>query len=212
MANNDGFRRYLEAGAVLGAVTRARAEEIVQDLVAGGDVQREQAQQWIDDLVERSRQASEDLLDLVRTEVNEQLASLGVTSLDELARQVADLLRRSSEAGRQATHDAASSMASAGRKSAAAAKTAAKKASKSAKTAAKKAPAKKATTKKAPAKKTAAKKATTKKAPAKKTTAKKAPAKKTTAKKAPAKKTTAKKAPAKRAPAKKAAPAPATGS
>jgi len=72
MANNDGFRRYLEAGAVLGAVTRARAEEIVQDLVAGGDVQREQAQQWIDDLVERSRQASEDLLDLVRTEVNEQ--------------------------------------------------------------------------------------------------------------------------------------------
>jgi len=31
MANNDGFRRYLEAGAVLGAVTRARAEEIVQD-------------------------------------------------------------------------------------------------------------------------------------------------------------------------------------
>jgi len=187
MANNDGFRRYLEAGAVLGAVTRARAEEIVQDLVAGGDVQREQAQQWIDDLVERSRQASEDLLDLVRTEVNEQLASLGVTSLDELARQVADLLRRSSEAGRQATHDAASSMASAGRKSAAAAKTAAKKASKSAKTAAKKAPAKKATTKKATTKKT-------------------------TAKKAPAKKTTAKKAPAKRAPAKKAAPAPATGS
>ncbi len=102
MANKDSFRKYVEAGAVLGQITRARAEEVVRDLVGAGEVQRGQAQDWIDDLVERSRRASEDLVKLVRAEVSSQLASLGIDA-DDLAKQVADILRQSAGMGRKAT-------------------------------------------------------------------------------------------------------------
>jgi len=102
MANKDAFRKYVEAGAVLGQITRARAEEVVRDLVGAGGVQRGQAQDWVDDLVERSRRASEDLVKLIRAEVSSQLASLGVDA-DDLAKQVADILRQSAGMGRKTT-------------------------------------------------------------------------------------------------------------
>jgi polyhydroxyalkanoate synthesis regulator phasin len=175
MANNDPFRRYIDAGAALTQLTRARAEELVQELVKNGEVQRKEAQAKVDDLIERSRKSTEALLSLVHAEVSNQLSSLGIGSLEDLARQVALLLGR---------------VQSAPAKKASAQKASAQKA------AAKKSPAKKAAGKKAPAKKTAAKKTA-----AKKTAAKKAPAKKSAGKKSAAKKTAAKKAAAKKAPA-----------
>jgi polyhydroxyalkanoate synthesis regulator phasin len=163
MANNDPFRRYIDAGAALTQLTRARAEELVQDLVKNGEIQRKEAQTKVDDLIERSRKSTEALLSLVHAEVSNQLSSLGIGSLDDLARQVASLLGRATSAN---------PAKKAGTKKAPATNTAAKKA------AAKQAPAKKAA-----AQKTAAKKAPAKKAAAKKAAAKKAPAKKTAAKK-----------------------------
>jgi polyhydroxyalkanoate synthesis regulator phasin len=159
MANNDPFRRYIDAGAALTQLTRARAEELVQELVKNGEVQRKDVQAKVDDLIERSRKSTEALLSLVHAEVSHQLSSLGIGSLDDLARQVASLLGRGA-----ATNPAKKS----GTKKAAAKKAPAKKTA-----------AKKASAKKAPAKKTAAKKAPAKKAGAKKAGAKKAPAKKT---------------------------------
>jgi polyhydroxyalkanoate synthesis regulator phasin len=155
-------------------LTRARAEELVQELVKNGEVQRKEAQAKVDDLIERSRKGTEALLSLVHAEVSHQLSSLGIGSLDDLARQVASLLGRG-----PSTKPAQK----AGTKAAPAKKTAAKK------TAAKKAAAKKAPAKKATAKKTAAKKSATKKAPAKKSAAKKAGAKKAAAKKSAASQT-----------------------
>ncbi len=163
MADNDPFRRYLDAGAALTQLTKARAEELVQELVKNGEIQRKEAQTKVDDLIERSRKSTEALLSVVHAEVSHQLSSLGIGSLDDLARQVASLLGRASSTNP------------------------AKKAG-STKAAVKKAPAKKAAAKKAPAKKSTAKKAA-----AKKTAAKKAPAKKAAAKKAPAKKAAAEK-------------------
>ena len=191
MANNDGLRRYLEAGAVLGGVTRACAEEIVRELVAAGEVQRDQAQQWVDDFLDRSRQGSESLLGLVKEEVTNQLAALGITSnsIEELTKVVTDLVQRTSQAGKAATSSARS---------------AAKRTAQRGRQATKKSPAKRATAKRATAKRATAKKATAKRATAKKTTAKKATAKKATAKKSTAKKTTAKKTTAKKATAKRA--------
>ena len=157
MANDDPFRRYIDAGAALAQLTKARVEELVEELMKNGDVQRKEAQTKVDDLIERSRNSTEALLSLVHAEVSTQLSSLGIGSLDDLARQVASLLGRGPSA---ATKTPA--------KKAPAKKTAAKK------TAAKKPAAKKSAAKKAPAKKTAAKKAPAKKAAAKKTTAKKA--------------------------------------
>jgi len=141
----------------------------------------------VDNLVERSRKTSEQILELIRHEVSAQLSKIDATALETLAGQVSDLLKRSAAAGRSATADAAAHAA----KGAQAAKDAAEKVAPSV------------------AKKTkmAKKKATTS-APAQRAEAKKAAAKTVATKKAPtATKAPANKAPAKKAPtAKKAAP------
>jgi polyhydroxyalkanoate synthesis regulator phasin len=190
MTSNERIKKYLDAGTVLGQVTRARAEEIVKELASAGDIQREQTQEWVDNLVERSRKTSEQILDLIRHEVSSQLSKIDASALETLAGQVSDFLKRSAEAGRSATAEAASQAA----KGAKAAREAAEKVTPSA--AKKKAPKAKTTTsapsERAAAKKAAAKTVATKKAPApaaKKAAAKKAPATaKSAAKKAPAKK------------------------
>jgi polyhydroxyalkanoate synthesis regulator phasin len=165
MPTSDGFRKYIEAGAVLTQITRARAEEIVRELVGSGEIDRGQAQEWIDDLVERSRRVSQDLVDLVRHEVRAQLASVGVDA-DDLARQVADILRRSAEAGRQAAGGAGTTVErtrSAAREAASRARGGTAKRTGATRTQ-QKAPATKAAAKKAAAKRPTATKATATKA------------------------------------------------
>jgi polyhydroxyalkanoate synthesis regulator phasin len=105
MASNERIRKYLDAGSVLGQVSRGRAEEIVRELVNAGDIQRGQAQEWVDSLTERSRRSSEQILDLVRSEVAAQLSKIDSTSLENLANQVAEVLKKSAEAGRKTTRD-----------------------------------------------------------------------------------------------------------
>ena len=193
MAANERIKKYLEAGTVFGQVTRARAEEIVKELVSGGDIQRGQAQEWVDNLVDRSRKTSEQVLELVRHEVSAQLSRIDSSAVENLANQVADILKRSAEAGRSATAGAttqATNRAQSVRKSAA---KSAKSATKTAKSATKTAKATATNTAKA-ARKAAGSVSPSgrKKTPAKKKTSASAPkktaAKKTSAKKAPAKK------------------------
>ena len=105
MASNERIRKYLDAGTVLGQVSRGRAEEIVRELVNAGDIQRSQAQEWVDNLVERSRRSSEQVLELVRHEVASQLERIDPKSLEALARQVAEVMKKSAAAGRSATKD-----------------------------------------------------------------------------------------------------------
>jgi polyhydroxyalkanoate synthesis regulator phasin len=169
MANKDPFQKYLDAGIAFTNMTRAKAEELVQELVRSGEFQGSDARAWVDDLLERSRKGREALLVQVRHEVSRQLESVGITSLEDVAKQVAALLGRSAEAGRAATTGRkAKGKKSAGKK-AGAKKTAAKKSP------AQKAAAKKAAAKKSPAQTAAAKKAAAKKSPAKKSATKKAP-------------------------------------
>lgn len=146
MSKRDAYQRYLDAGIAFTQMTRSRAEELVQELVKSGEVQRKEAQAKVEELIDRSRKSSESLLSVVRDEVGNQLHSLGISNIEDLAKQVASLLARSPK-----TASAPAKKASA--KKAPAKKSAAKK------SAAKKAPAKKAAAKKAPAKKAAAKSA-----------------------------------------------------
>ncbi len=106
MANNERIRKYLDAGSVFGQVTRGRAEEIVRELVNAGDIQRNQAQEWVDTLVDRSRKSSEQIIEMVRREVAAQLNKVDAKAIENLSKQVADVLKRSADAGRRATHDA----------------------------------------------------------------------------------------------------------
>src|SRR5271154_6491988 len=105
MASNERIRKYLDAGTVLGQVSRGRAEEIVRELVNAGDIQRNQAQEWVDNLVERSQKSSEQVLELVRHEVAVQLEKIDPKSLESLANQVAEVLKKTAAAGRNATKD-----------------------------------------------------------------------------------------------------------
>jgi polyhydroxyalkanoate synthesis regulator phasin len=176
MAQIDVLKRYLEAGQSFMDMTQSRAEELVRDLIKAGEVQADQARELVTELVERSRRNSEKMLEAVRTEVRDQITSLGLVSasdLDRLEERLSGLVSQvtgSAKAAADRVSEPAKRAASATAK----------------KVPAKKAPAKKAATKRAPAKKAAAKKAGTAKRAAT-STAKKSPAK-VAAKKAPAKK------------------------
>jgi polyhydroxyalkanoate synthesis regulator phasin len=149
MEQNEVIRRYLDLGASFTHVTRERAEELMRELVRLGELQREQAQGWVDDVLDRSRKNTEALLDLIREEVSRQLSSMSLVTKDDVSRLVTRLTPAAARKGP--------------------AKKATKKSTK--KAPAKKAPAAKA--KKVPAKKATAKKSTAKRAsPAKKTTKK----------------------------------------
>jgi polyhydroxyalkanoate synthesis regulator phasin len=86
MAQNNTFKRYLDAGAAFMEMPRKRAENIVKEAVKAGELQRKQAQQAVDDLLDRSRKNTEQLVDLVRREITTQLSTLGVATKDDIAR------------------------------------------------------------------------------------------------------------------------------
>jgi polyhydroxyalkanoate synthesis regulator phasin len=190
MAENDLLTRLLDAGMTFTALTQARAEELIRDLVRAGAVQAEQAQESVDELLARSRRNSERVLEAVRSEIDDQLGKLDLATRADLERLVHRFADVAATLVAQVAPDRArgSSTTASSRASQPAAVTSSSTT---------------ASAKKAAAKKTTAKKSTAKKAPAKKTTAKKAPAKKSTAKKSTAKKTSGTKAAAKKAPAKK---------
>ncbi|MCU1486461.1 MAG: hypothetical protein JWN67_3207 [Actinomycetia bacterium] len=158
MSQTDLLKRYLDAGVAFTQLTQQKAEEIVRDLVHAGEVNTGDARKRVEELLDRSKQSSEALVAIVRSEVQKQLAQLR---------------------GQQATPVVRTAPATA----AAPPKKAPTKKAVAKKVVVKKAPAKKAVAKKAPAKKVVAKKAPAKKVVAKKTVAKKAVAKKAVAKK-----------------------------
>ncbi|HVA02803.1 MAG TPA: hypothetical protein VMU64_03565 [Acidimicrobiales bacterium] len=123
MTENDGLRRYVEAATTLTQITRSRAEELVRELIKAGELERHRAQEWVEDLVKTSRDRSEALVSTVRGEVRQQLKELGFTNVDDLAKKVADILARSSAAGRKATHRPAGKSKKSGTKKPTASKT-----------------------------------------------------------------------------------------
>jgi polyhydroxyalkanoate synthesis regulator phasin len=94
VAGDDLFKRYLEIGASVLGMTRERAEAIVRDLVASGEVARGQATKVADWLVERGKAGTEELTELVRREIRQQVTALGLATKDDVARleaQIAEL-------------------------------------------------------------------------------------------------------------------------
>jgi polyhydroxyalkanoate synthesis regulator phasin len=91
---SDLFRRLLDSGVAFTQMTQQRAEAIVRDLVRAGEVQSEQTAALVQDIVDRSRQNTEQLLQTVRTEIRDQVASLGLATSDEvqaLRREVSNI-------------------------------------------------------------------------------------------------------------------------
>jgi polyhydroxyalkanoate synthesis regulator phasin len=74
------LRPYLEAGIAFTQMTQSKAEEVIGDLVKAGEIRMEEAQSAVRDLIDRSRERTEELVALVSKEVRSQLVSLGVIS------------------------------------------------------------------------------------------------------------------------------------
>jgi polyhydroxyalkanoate synthesis regulator phasin len=175
MAQTNVLKRYLDAGMAFTAMTQAKAEAIIKDLVKTGEIQTEQAQAAVAELLDRSRRNTEELLQQVRRDISSSAESLGLATVADLTR-IEKLIDSISpkKAPAKVAEAASTATKTAAKKTTAVKKTAAKKATAAKKTAAKKTAAvKKAATKKAPATKAPAKKAAAKKAPAKKAAAKK---------------------------------------
>jgi polyhydroxyalkanoate synthesis regulator phasin len=151
MPPSPDWKRALETGIQFTELRRSQAHRLASDLVAQGQLARDQLGAAVDELVEISRHRSEELRKVVSSEVQRQLGVLGLATKNDLA-ALERRLTGASTATRSAT-----------------------------KKAPKTAPAKKAPAKRAPAKKSPAKKAAAKKTPARKSAAKAArtaPAKK----------------------------------
>ena len=86
MAGDELFKRYLEIGASVLGMTRERAESIVRDLVASGEVAKGQANKAADWLVERGRAGTDELAEIIRREIRQQVAALGLATKEDLAR------------------------------------------------------------------------------------------------------------------------------
>ena len=220
----ESVRSYVQLASGLGEMTKARAMDAAQGLLAlpGADeVTRRavQATTLADQLLEAARANRANLLTLIQGEVESALKKADVArvadvdaaraALTTVTKEIADLRAvlvatgASAVAGASRTALARSVGASGAVTTAHRAPVPAAEATPAAATPRTRPAAKKATAKKATAKKATAKKATAKRTTAKKATAKKATAKKATAKKATAKKATAKKATAKRTTAKR---------
>ncbi|HEX2192277.1 MAG TPA: phasin family protein [Acidimicrobiales bacterium] len=86
MAKGDLFKRSLEAGTSFLDMTRERAEAMVKEWVEAGDLGRSRAQKAVEQVLDRSRKATDDLRNLVRKEIGEQLAALGVATREDVSR------------------------------------------------------------------------------------------------------------------------------
>ncbi len=115
MPDTDALKKYLDAGMAFTQLTRKRAEQVVKDLVAAGELQRNQAKGAIDELVDRSRKNADVLAEQVRKEVDSQLSSMGLARKADVERLEAELEKLKGSGG----GDGASSAAKAAKKASA---------------------------------------------------------------------------------------------
>ncbi|MGH9103571.1 MAG: hypothetical protein ACRDYD_11415, partial [Acidimicrobiales bacterium] len=72
MATLASLRRYLEAGQVIGQLARARAEDLWSDLL-GGEDPRGYGEEWLGDVLERSRRSGAQVINALSGEVRRQV-------------------------------------------------------------------------------------------------------------------------------------------
>jgi polyhydroxyalkanoate synthesis regulator phasin len=90
----DEIRRMALITSGVVELTRNRAEAIVRDLIKSGELPGGQATQVVRDLMERSKQNRNEILDLVRSELRNQIEAVGLASkrdIERLERRVARL-------------------------------------------------------------------------------------------------------------------------
>ena len=106
MAETNVLKRFLDAGVAFTQMTQTRAEAIVKDLVSAGELQTNQTQAAVNELLERSRQNTERLLEQVRKDIQAQVGNLGLATkadITRLERQIAALKSPGRASAKKAT-------------------------------------------------------------------------------------------------------------
>jgi polyhydroxyalkanoate synthesis regulator phasin len=98
MPQSPDWKRVLETGMQFTEMRRSQARALASDLVAQGQIARDQVSATVDELVDLSRRRTEDLRKMVQKEVSRQLSALGIATKADLAR----LERRLTKASRAA--------------------------------------------------------------------------------------------------------------
>jgi len=84
MPQTPEWKRVLETGMQFTELRRSQAHRLASDLVAQGQLARDQIGAAVDELIEISRRRSEELRAIVRTEVQRQLGALGLATKRDL--------------------------------------------------------------------------------------------------------------------------------
>jgi polyhydroxyalkanoate synthesis regulator phasin len=86
MPQSPDWKRVLETGMQFTEIRRSQARAFASDLVAQGQIARDQVSATVDELVDISRRRTEDLRKMVQKEVSRQLSALGIATKADLAR------------------------------------------------------------------------------------------------------------------------------
>jgi polyhydroxyalkanoate synthesis regulator phasin len=120
MPQSSDWQRALETGMQFTELRRSQARAIVADLVAQGQVARDQMAAAIEEVIDMSRRRREDLRKMVQAEVQRQLRALGLATkadLDKLERRIAKVSRevtKKKEAPKKASKKASKTAPKAG--------------------------------------------------------------------------------------------------
>src|SRR5207244_11869223 len=109
MPQASDWKRALETGMQFTELRRSQARAIVSELVAQGQLAREQMAAAIDEVLEMSRRRSEELRKVVQKEVQRQLGALGLATKADLVALERRLTRANREAKKSGPNRAGSS-------------------------------------------------------------------------------------------------------
>jgi polyhydroxyalkanoate synthesis regulator phasin len=112
MPQGPDLTKLIEAGMNFTDLRRSQARQIVSELVAQGQLARDQATATVDEMLDLSRRRREDLRSFVQSEIQRQVRALGIATRDDLDRLERKIEKKSAPAKRVAAKKATKATAS----------------------------------------------------------------------------------------------------
>jgi polyhydroxyalkanoate synthesis regulator phasin len=102
MPQSPDLTKLIEVGMNFTELRRSQARQFVAELVAQGQLARDQATSTVDEMLELSRRRREDLRSFVQSEIQRQVRALGIATRDDLDRLERKISAKSPPAKRTA--------------------------------------------------------------------------------------------------------------
>ena len=102
MPQGPDLTKLIETGMNFTEMRRSQARQIVSELVAQGQLARDQATSTVDEMLEMSRRRREDLRSFVQGEIQRQVRALGIATREDLDRLERKISAKTSPAKRTA--------------------------------------------------------------------------------------------------------------